>query len=235
MSSAEGGLRLEKGGSAVTEQKKPAAQAQGEGKILLTKENLAERSGNTPRVNAAIALFFLVAMLVLFLVALLVLRLMGFGSEKGPSITPLYWGFAICTGIGLVGIVKGEIDRLRLKRAIRTGDFFLSIETLQEKYVLSGSPGSPGKKYMLAFRFHDTGSRKIIRVSENIYRNAKTKVGAKYYFVRREDRLLCDVPFPLCEYEPDEELRRLIRNPEQEEKAEETAEDAPGEDRRELP
>ena len=219
----------------MTEQRKTPAQAGGEEKILLTKENLVERSGNTPRVYAAIALFFLVAMLVLFLVALLVLRLMGFGSEKGPTLTPLYWGFGIITGIVLLGFVKRDIDRLVLKRAIRTEDFFLSIETLQEKYVLSGSPGSPGKKYMLAFRFPDTGNRKIIQVSEGTYRNAKTKVGAKYYFVRREDRLLCDEPFPLCDYEPDEELRRLIRNPEQGEKAEEAGADAPGEDRRELP
>lgn len=197
------------------EQGKQTAQEPGEKKILLTKENLPKNSGNSPRMLVAVAVFFLLTMLVILLLFLLLFWIVDKAQDKSMPLSPLFWGFGIIAGITLLGLARWDLKRLRLVTAIRAGDFYISIEKVSDKYVLSSSPGSPGKKFMLVFLFHDTGDKKTLSVSEECYWKPEAAIGAPYYFVRNGDGKPIAVPFPVCQYELDEELKGFLRNAEE--------------------
>ena len=186
-------------------------------KIVLTKAFLLEKGMETPRMILGWSLFFFVVLLAL----LLLMRILFWFVDKisaGPTLdlTPAYWSLCLPAGIILFSAAKACIERFQKVKALEKGDFFVSIERLGDKFVQGSLPGSPGKKYVLSFTFHDTGKKRLERTSEDNFNAPETVIGAKYYFVRREDRVFHAYLLPTCRYELSEELRSFLVNPEDE-------------------
>ncbi len=184
-------------------------------KTVLTKQFLLEKGMETPRMIVGTTLFYLVVILLLVLLFLLVFRGMDRLKVVPFSISrPVFWVFCFPAGLVLFFFVKSLLEYRQNVKALERGDFRISLETLGEKLVQGSLPGSPGTKYVFSFTFRDTGRKSLWRTSERDFHAPENEVGAGFYFVRREDRVMNMILLPACRYEPDEELSAFLVEPE---------------------
>ena len=103
------------------------------------------------------------------------------------------------------------LAKFRLARALRTGRYGVSVESLLHKEIRSAARS--GEYYLHFFRFDDTGHEVSLSVGRACYQAVPP--GAKFYFFRQEDRPLA--LFWCSRYTLNDELRQRLWNPEAEE------------------